>query len=146
MSTSATSKGTTPAAQPAPPKVWQLFIDSIGPLGVPNGTDLSIDASMPGPDQSTVIRGNMNDSSQTPFAGFYDSEGFIQYGFRIELREYNFYGVISPSGMRMSGYVTFRGGGDGQADDDASWSAQARGGGDDDDRPHRKPAAKNGHK
>ena len=145
MSTSATSKGTTRAAQPAPSKVWQLFIDSkIGLIGVPNGADLSIDANLPGPDQTTVIRGNMNDSSQTPFAGYYDLEGFIQYGFTIEQREYTFYGVISPSGMKMSGYVTFKG--DGQADDDASWSAQARSGGDDDDRPHRKPAAKKGHK
>ena len=145
MSKSATSKRTTRAAQLALPKVWQLFIDSVGLIGVPNGADLTIDASISGPDQTTVIRGNMNDSSQTPFEGFYDLEGFIQYDFTIELREYNFYGVISPSGKRMSGYVTVRGG-DGQADDDASWSAQARPGKDDDDRPRHKPAARKDHK
>lgn len=144
MSKSATSKGTTRAAQLALPNVWQLFIDSVGPLGVPPGTDLSIDASTLGPDQTTIIRGNMNDPSQTPFEGFYDTEGFIQYSLTIGQRTYSFYGVISPSSKKMSGYVTFRG--DGQTDDDASWSAQARGGQDDDDRPRHNPAAKKGHK
>lgn len=141
MSKSAPSKRTTRAAQLALPRAWQLTISTDRPL---NGPELFIDASMPGPGQTTVIRGNMNDSSRTPFEGFYNSEGFIEYSYTIGPTAYNFYGVISPSGQNMSGYVTILG--DGHADEDASWSAQARGGGDDDDRPHRKPAAKKGHK
>lgn len=70
--------------------------------------------------------------------------------FFVEFKEmtYSFSGVVSPSFGKMAGLVTIRT--PGNAEDEATWSSQARGvppaEEDESDHPPRKPAAGDGRK
>lgn len=140
MSTSATAIQTTREAGVAPPPTWKLTTDGTWPgFQELNGAVFQIEETEPEMDGRNVIWGRAHNASGTPFDGFYDSERVIYFDLTIDGGAYTFYGVISPSGKNMRGYVTPGNITPGNlirtthnVEEDASWSAQARPALDDD--------------
>jgi hypothetical protein len=131
MSKSAPSNRTGREANIALLPDWNLSSLNAGILpGGLNMIEFQFDSSMPGPnDETTVFRGHVDNTDQTSFEGFCDSERAINLSLEIAGAPHTFYGVISPSGKKMVGFIDppiiI---GDAAVEEEASWSAQASGG------------------
>lgn len=133
MSTSATSKRTTRDATQTIPAPWKLSINNArpgSPLSHLNGRSCIVDIIGPPSAQGMVLIGGFVDNeSQTPFVGYFSAGQEISYTLTFEGVSYTFFGVFNPSvNGRMIGLIKsdLPDGGDSDAEDEATWSAQAR--------------------
>ncbi|MET0645607.1 MAG: hypothetical protein ABW208_03240 [Pyrinomonadaceae bacterium] len=133
MSTSATLKRTTRDATQPMPSPWKLTITNAppgSPLSRLNGRSCIVDIIGPPSAQGVVlIGGNVDNESQTPFVGYFSAGQEISYTLTFEGALYTFFGVFNPSvNGRMIGLIksNLPDGGDADAEDEATWSAQAR--------------------
>jgi hypothetical protein len=154
MSKHATSKQTTRAAELLPPLGWgPVAIHSVQPGKLPEpgswefgleGLVFEVDPGKVdvGPEDRVFGIGGLTDRPGFNFSGFYDSGRVISFKLTDteENRSYTFFGV--RSGNRLAGLVKPD---DDNGEEEASWSAQARGGGNE-GRGRGKAAAKKSRK
>lgn len=133
MSTSATSKRTTREATQPFPAPWKPIINNVppgSPLSHLNGVRCIVDSLDSTSNQGmTIIGGYLANESQTPFVGYFSAGQEISYTLTFEGVSFTFFGVFNPSvNGRMIGLIKSDppGGGDSDAADEATWSAQAR--------------------
>lgn len=164
MSTSATSKSAPrDSASAFPVTSWGPlhinFINNVkaNPAEPPlTGAIFFVDPNMTQVDQQhdevIIIGGNMTPATgenaagaEIPFVGHVDSGRFISFVVEFKEVTYKFEGLVSTSFTSMAGLVTMSVQG-AHADDEATWSSQARGGGETDHPGGGKGASKKGRK
>lgn len=143
MSTSATSKRTTRDATQPIPSPWKPTIVNVPPgsrLSLLNGVRCIVDSIAPPSALGvSLIGGYLDNESKTPFDGFFNADQEISYTLTFEGALYTFFGVFNPSvNGRMIGLIKsdLPDGRDSDAEDEATWSAQARPVTEDSRRPY----------